>query len=87
MPQRKTALKRLRVDRKKRLHNLKIKTELKKIIKKFKTLVLEKKLDEAKEIFKQVVVKLDKATAKGIIHKNTASRHKSRFSRKLAHKA
>jgi small subunit ribosomal protein S20 len=87
LPQRKTAAKRLRVDRKKRLHNLKIKTELKKTIKKFLSLLLAKKLDEAKEIFKQVVVKLDKAVNKGIIHKNTAARKKSRFSKKLARTA
>lgn len=87
MPQRKTALKRLRVDRKKHLHNLKIKTSLKKILKKFLSLVSEKKLDEAKENFKQVVVSLDKAVSQGIIHKNTAARKKSRFSKKLVHKA
>ncbi len=83
MPQRKTALKRLRVDRKKRLHNIKIKTELKKTIKKFLSLISAKKLEEAKENFKQVVIKLDKAVSRGIIHKNTAGRKKSRFSQKL----
>ncbi len=87
MPQRKTALKSLRVDRKKRLHNLKIKTELKKVLKKFLSLVSAKTLEEAKESFKQVTIKLDKAVSKGIIHKNTAARKKSRFSKKLAHKA
>ncbi|MDP2938579.1 MAG: 30S ribosomal protein S20 [Candidatus Omnitrophota bacterium] len=85
MPQRKSALKRLRVDRKKRLHNLKIKNELKKTIKNFQSLLLSKKLDEAKESFKQVASKLDKAVKSGIIHKNTSSRRKSRFSQKLAH--
>lgn len=83
MPQRKAALKRLRVDKKKRLHNLKIKTELKKVIKKFLSLISVKNLAEAKENFKQVVVKLDKAVSRGIIHKNTAARKKSRFSKKL----
>jgi len=87
LPQRKTALKRLRVDRKKRLHNLRIKTELKKTIKKFLSLISAKKLEEAEENFKQVVIKLDKAVSRGIIHKNTASRKKSRFSQKLARKA
>ncbi len=84
MPQRKTALKRLRVDKKKHLHNLKIKIELKKITKKFLSLVSAKKLEEAKENFKQVVVKLDKAVSRGIVHKNTAARKKSRFSKRLA---
>ncbi len=84
MPQRKTALKRLRVDKKKHLHNLKIKSELKKIIKKFLSLVSAKKIDEAKENFKLVIKKLDKAVNQGIIHKNNAARKKSRFSKKLA---
>ena len=87
MPQRKTALKSLRVDKKKRLHNLKIKTELKKAIKKFLSLISAKKLEEAKQSFKEVIVKLDKAVHKGIVHKNTAARKKSRFSKKLAHTA
>lgn len=85
MPQRKTALKRLRVDRKKHLHNLKIKTGLKKTIKKFLALVSAKNIEEAKQSFKEVIIKLDKAVHKGIVHKNTAARKKSRFSKKLAH--
>lgn len=83
MPQRRTAIKRLRADKKRRLHNLKIKAELKKIIKKFLSLVSTKKLAEAKEAFQKVVIRLDKAVSKGIIHKNTAARRKSRFSKKL----
>jgi len=87
LPQRKSGLKRLRVDKKKRLRNLKLKTDLKKTIKKFHSLIAGKKAKEANDFFPKLVSKLDKATAKRIIHKNTAARKKSQFSRQLKGKA
>ncbi|MBM3251436.1 MAG: 30S ribosomal protein S20 [Candidatus Omnitrophica bacterium] len=83
LPQRKSGLKRLRVDKKKHLHNLKLKDDLKKTIKKFQSLIGNKKLEEAKDFFRTLVSKIDKSAAKGIIHKNTAARKKSKFSRQL----
>ncbi|MBL7151502.1 MAG: 30S ribosomal protein S20 [Candidatus Omnitrophica bacterium] len=83
MPRRKTSLKRNRADRKKRLHNLKIKQQLKKTIKKFQALLSAKKVDEAKIAIKEVFSRLDKAAKKKIIHLNTADRKKSRLSRRL----
>ena len=83
MPQRRAALKRLRVDRKKRIRNLKLKTDLKKTIKKFLSLITDKKAKEAKDFFPKLVAKVDRASVKGIIHKNTAARKKSQFSRQL----
>lgn len=83
MPQRRSGLKRLRVDRKKHLHNLKLRTELKKTVKKFLSFITDKKIEEAKNFFGKLISKLDRAAAKGIIHKNTAARKKSQFSRRL----
>jgi len=83
LPQRRTALKRLRVDKKKHLRNLKLKTDLKNAIKKFLSLVSAKKGKEVKEFFPAIIAKLDRAAAKGIIHKNTAARKKSQFTRRL----
>jgi small subunit ribosomal protein S20 len=37
----------------------------------------------AEEIFRQTVSSLDKAVQKGVLHKNTASRYKSRLSARL----
>ncbi|MBI5873130.1 MAG: 30S ribosomal protein S20 [Candidatus Omnitrophica bacterium] len=87
MPQRKCAQKRLRVDKTKALHNLQLKSDLKKEIKGLRSLIAQGKLDEAKEKIKVAFAKLDRAAAKGIIHKNTAARRKSTLSLKLSKKA
>ncbi|MGM9570862.1 MAG: 30S ribosomal protein S20 [bacterium] len=63
--------------------NRSVKASLKTSFKKFEALVAENKMDEAAEFFKSVVKGLDKAVSKGIIHKNTASRKKSRLAVKL----
>jgi len=84
MPRRKTSLKKKRADKKKHLRNLKIKTDLKKAVKKFQALLLAKNIAEARNILQLVYAKLDKAAKKRIIHPNTANRKKSRLTRKLS---
>ncbi len=54
------------------------------IIKNFERLVMGKKADEAKNLLKAIVSKLDKAASKGIIHKNAAARKASRLTKKLS---
>jgi len=83
LPQRKAGLTELRKNRSKHMHNLDIKTDLKKTIKKFVASVDEKKKDEAKTNLNSVFKKLDKAAKRNILHKNTASRRKSRYSKLL----
>lgn len=80
MPRRKSSIKRKRADAKKHLRNLKVKKGLKKTIKKFQTLLLEKKTEEAKAFLKEVFSALDKAAKKDIIPRRTANRKKSRLS-------
>ncbi|MDD4899121.1 MAG: 30S ribosomal protein S20 [Candidatus Omnitrophica bacterium] len=84
MPRRKTSIKKKRQDKKKHLRNFKAKSQIKKTLKKFQALILEKKLEEAKEFLKQVYTQLDKAAKKQIIHPNTANRKKSRLALRLA---
>ncbi|VAX36535.1 hypothetical protein MNBD_UNCLBAC01-80 [hydrothermal vent metagenome] len=84
MPQRKSGIKELRKNRRSRMHNLDIKTDLRKTIKQFIASVDEKKADEAKTNLKTVYKKLDKASKRNIIHDNTASRRKSKFSKLAA---
>ncbi|HLF19065.1 MAG TPA: 30S ribosomal protein S20 [Candidatus Omnitrophota bacterium] len=84
MPQRKSGVDELRKNRKRHLHNLDIKTDLKKTIKNFLASVNSKKKDEALSSLNSVYKKLDKATKRHIISKNTASRRKSRFARLIA---
>ena len=83
MPRRRAALKRLRVDKKKRLRNLKIKNELKKTLKKFQALLAAKDILQAKTFISQVFSQLDKAAKKNIIHPQTANRKKSRLMKRL----
>ncbi len=83
MPQRRSGIQELRLTQKKHTHNLDVKTELKKAIKKFTAAVEAKKLDEAKPFLSIVYKKLDKSAKRHIITANTAARRKSLYSRML----
>ncbi len=83
MANRKAAVKSLRVDKRKHAHNMAIRRELKKTVKKFLALVAAKSTEEAKKLLVKVSSLLDKAAKKNIIHKNTASRKKSRLAKQL----
>ena len=84
MPQRRAGIKDLRKNRVRSMHNMDIRTELKKTIKKYLTAISTKNKAEASGDLKIVYKKLDKAAKRNIISKNTASRRKSRFSKLLA---
>jgi small subunit ribosomal protein S20 len=84
MPQKKSAYKEIRKAKKRHLRNVAISSEVKTLIKKYNSLLSEKKFDEAKEFLRTVSSKVSKAARKGIIHKNTASRKISRLSKALA---
>ena len=79
MPIIKAAKKSLRSDAKKAVFNLRRKRTLKASEKKIREVVLHKKAKEAKEALPKLYKAIDKATKRGIIKKNTASRKKSRF--------
>ena len=84
MPQRKAGVKDLRKNHTARMRNLDLKTDLKKTIKKFLNSVETKNKEEAQNNLKLVYKKLDKATKRNILHKNTVSRRKSKFTKQLA---
>jgi small subunit ribosomal protein S20 len=84
LPQRRTAVKERRKNIKHRLHNLDIKTDLKKAIKKFLSSIASKNIADAEANLRLLNKKIDKAAKRSIFHDNTASRRKSRFSRLLA---
>lgn len=83
MPILKSAFKRIRQDKKKRERNLKLETELKNLSKKF-IMALNSKKEDSKKLGMKLISKLDRAGSKGLIHKNTVSRKKSRILSKLA---
>jgi small subunit ribosomal protein S20 len=64
-----------------------MRSDLKKELKNLRRLIAEGKIAEAKEKMRIVFAKLDRAAAKGLIHKNTAARRKSGISLKLNKKA
>jgi small subunit ribosomal protein S20 len=79
MPHSVSAAKRVRQNEKHRLYNKSIRTGVRGAIKRFRGLVEEGKLDEARAAYSPVVRKIDQAAAKGVLHKNTAGRYKSRL--------
>jgi len=87
MPRRKTSIKKTRSDKKKHLQNLKIKQQLKKVIKQFQALISAKHLEEAKKLLPKVFSQLDKAAKKRTIHPATANRRKSRLMKRVAKSA
>jgi small subunit ribosomal protein S20 len=64
---------------KRRLRNKMIKSRAKTLVKDFVGLVEEKKKDEAQKMLVVVSSFLDRAVSKGVYHRNTAARKKSRM--------
>lgn len=83
MPQRRAAEKRLRADKKRIARNLSIKRKIKQAIKQFLKSLETKNIQDAKKKLDAVYKALDKAVAKNFIHKNKASRKKSRLAKRL----
>lgn len=76
------AIKYIRKSRKNRARNLAVKSNIKKSIKAALKLISLKSKDAA-EAVKKAVSAIDKAAENGIIHRNAASRKKSRLMKKL----
>jgi small subunit ribosomal protein S20 len=64
---------------KRRLRNKMVKSRARTLVKDFVDLVDEKKKDEARTKLAELSSFLDKAVSKGIYHRNTAARKKSRM--------
>lgn len=77
MPLIKSAIKKMRVDKRRQAHN-------QAILSKLKTLLAKAQANREGRLIKQAVSSLDKAAQKGLIHKNKASRKKSRLMRLFA---
>jgi len=74
----KSALKRQRQEKKKSARNKMIKSKIKTLIKKTKKGVLENDKN-LENYLKSTIKEIDKASTKGVLHKNNASRKKSRL--------
>lgn len=81
MPITKSAKKALRGSLVKKSANDRNKKVVKETIKKIEKLVKEKKKDEAKKLLPSAYSAIDKASKRGVIKKNNASRKKARLSK------
>ena len=84
MPITSSAKKALRASKHKAVFNLKRKDAISDIVKKVKKLVTDKKVKEAEALLPTAFKAIDKACKTNLIHKNTASRKKSRLAKMLA---
>lgn len=80
MPNIKSAIKRVEVTERNRKRNVAVKSEVKTLSKKVEGTQEKAKAQEA---LKQAVAAIDSAVSKGVLHKNTAARKKSRLAKKV----
>ena len=83
MPNSPSAAKRLRQSAKRRLHNRITKKVIKTYTKRTLATVAAKEFDKADADLNLTISKLDKAAARGILHKNTVARKLSRLSARI----
>ena len=83
MPNIQSAKKRVRVTERKTLRNRMVKSAVRTDIKKFESAVAAGDSQAASEQLRLTVASIDRAASKGIFHKKTADRKKSRMAKKV----
>lgn len=83
MPNIKSQIKRVKTNEKRRLANASFKSAMRTSIKNVEAAIAASNLESANEAYNVANKRLDKAVAKGIVHKNFAARQKSRLSKKI----
>jgi small subunit ribosomal protein S20 len=78
-----SALKRARQTERKTAVNRNNKSRLRTAVRRFREALASGNAEQAKSLFSDTVSVLDKSVQKGVLHKNTASRYKSRLSARL----
>jgi len=81
LPNIKSAIKRVKVNKSKALKNVMRKSALKTSIKKCKAAIVSG--EDTKTVFSKTVSDIDKAASRKLIHKNTAARKKSRLAKAM----
>ena len=82
MPNIKSSIKRVKVNQKKNLRNRMVKSGVKTAVKKYNVILTTEPANGLKAL-SAVSSTLDKAAVKGVIHKNTVNRKKSRLAKAL----
>ncbi len=83
MPNIKSAKKRVKVSEKKNLRNRVVKSGVRTAVKKFDAAVAADPANAA-AVLKDTTSAIDKAAAKGVMHKNAANRKKARLAKRLS---
>ena len=83
MPNIKSAIKRVKTTEKRNAQNNMIKSDMRTAVKKAEAAVVINDATAAVSTYAEAASKLDKAAAKGLIHKNAAARKKSRLMKKM----
>ena len=84
MPNHKSAEKRVRQNEKRRAVNRSNRSNLRTQIKKLRTVLTAGDANQSQELLTSTVSAIDKAVNKGVLHKNTAARYKSRLTTHVA---
>lgn len=79
----KSAIKRIRQNEKRRVRNAAVRSTVRTSVKSARVAIESGQADQARASLLRTIQVLDKAVTKGVIHKNTAARKKSRLTRQL----
>ena len=79
----KSAIKRNRQNEKRRLRNAAVRSTVRTSVKNARAALEGGQADQARAALLNTIQTLDKAVTKGVIHRNTAARKKSRLTRQL----
>ena len=84
MPNTKSAIKRVRIEQKRRSRNRAVKSSVKTYINKAQRAIVAQPSEETTvEAVRQALSQLDRAATKGVLHPNNAARRKSRLMKRL----
>lgn len=83
MANHKSAIKRIRSDERKRIRNRLVRNTTRTFVKKAASTVAAGDADDARKATLDAIKALDMAASKGVLHKNTVARRKSRLMAKL----
>ena len=83
----KSQIKRNKTNEKRRLRNKAVRSEIKTRVKLALTVAAADSPEEATAALQTAIKRIDKAAAKGIIHKNQAANRKSKLMRRIARQA
>lgn len=83
MPNTRSAAKRMRVTARRTLRNRMVKSRMRTAIRRYEAALAEGDATASAELFQRAVSNIDRAAAKGVIHRNEASRRKARLAARL----